>query len=564
MLKYSFRKTYLRAEVTGLADSSPKPEVPDGMWIKCGKCGAIVYSGDVRQNLYVCPKCGGYFRIHAYRRIHMLADRGSFREWNRVMPVINPIAFPGYEEKLSEAKERTGLDEAIVTGQISLQGNACAIAVCDARFMMSSMGHNFGEKLTLAIEKAAEDKMPLVVFACSGGARMQEGLVSLTQMTKTSAALRKLREAGQVFISVLTDPTMGGVTASFAMLGDVILAEPRALIGFAGPRVIAQTIGERLPKEFQRAEFLSEHGFVDAVVERKDLKETLSFLIRTHKSNPVYPEKPYIPELPKKARSADRPAWDTVLLSRKSDRPGAMDYINRLFPDFMELRGDRHYADDEAIVGGIALFHGIPVTVIGERKGGNLKERKRRNFGMPMPEGYRKAVRLLRQAEAFKRPVICFVDTPGAYCGVEAEERGQGAAIAECLRAFSGAEVPALSILIGEGGSGGALALATADEVWVMENAIYSILSPEGFASILYKDAGRCKEAAGLMRITASDLLSLGVAERIIPEPDPADAKNVGEIAEYMDGRILDFLCRKKECSPAELIEGRYQRFRRF
>lgn len=304
MLKDMFRKnTVYPGNGILYRAGNRQAEIPKGMWRKCKKCGATVYAGDVKKNFYSCPKCGWYFRVHALRRIEMLSDPESFTEWDTEMPFVNPLSFPGYEEKALEAAEKSGLKEAIVTGEMKLNGIPCAIGVCDARFMMSSMGHNMGEKITRAAEKAAEKKLPFILFACSGGARMQEGIISLMQMAKTSAALKRLHESGQVFVSVLTDPTMGGVTASFAMLGDIILAEPNALVGFAGQRVIAQTIGAKLPEGFQRSEFLLEHGFADAVVDRRDMKEVLTRILRLHTVSPkdaaadlqVFPKEPFTP-----------------------------------------------------------------------------------------------------------------------------------------------------------------------------------------------------------------------------------------------------------------------------
>ena len=251
-----------------------------------------------------------------------------------------------------------------------------------------------------------------------------------------------------------------------------------------------------------------------------------------------------------------------MLLSRRSDRPVASDYIDEIFDDFMEFHGDRYFSDDVAVIGGIAMFHGKPVTVIGQQKGKTTKDNIKRNFGMPSPDGYRKALRLMKQAECFGRPVICFVDTPGAFCGIEAEERGQGEAIARNLFEMSDMEVPILSIVIGEGGSGGALAMAVANEVWMMENAIYSVLSPEGFASILWKDSKRANEAAGVMKITARDLLKLGIIEQMIPEPEPANGENLGKIALEIDKRIGRFLEEYGKKSREELLEQRYERFR--
>lgn len=586
---------------------------PEVVMRKCKKCGAVHSVQDVRANDFACPSCGAYVRIHAKRRIKLLADPGSFEEWNQELPVVNPLDFPEYEQKLWEVKESTGLNEAVVTGKITIDGIPTAIGVCDARFLMSSMGHNLGEKIARMAERAAEEKLPVILYACSGGARMQEGIISLMQMVKTSEALGRLQESGQLFISVLTDPTMGGVTASFAMLGDIILAEPGALIGFTGQRVIQQTIGGKLPEGFQRAEFLLKHGFTDAIVPRRDQRAVLAHILRLHvkgaaelasETAPVFEEAELAEEFtreevePKKApglldaaanalqnlqrlafgQKAEkeeeresrfsegglRSAWETVKLSRAKDRAHAKDYIDALFPDFMELHGDRCYGDDEAVIGGIASFHGIPVTVIGIQKGRDFLENKRRNFAMPNPEGYRKALRLMKQAEHFKRSVICFVDTPGAYCGVGAEERGQGQAIAENLQKMAALRTPILAIVIGEGSSGGALGVATANEVWMMENAVYSILSPEGFAAILYRDAKQAELAAENMRLTSRDLLELGVIEKIIPEPEPVTFENIQTVARELEPELLEFIGKYSAMSRDELANQRYERFRKF
>ncbi len=539
------------------------PEVPEGLLKKCNACKAAVLTEDVKNNYYICPKCHNYFRVHAMRRVEMVADEGTFEEWDTGLDSGNPLDFKGYPEKIRSLQEKTRLDEAVVTGKAKIHGSETVLAICDGRFMMASMGKVVGEKITRAIEKATEAKLPIIIFACSGGARMQEGIHSLMQMAKTSAALKRHHDAGQLYISVLTNPTTGGVTASFAMLGDIILAEPNALIGFAGPRVIEQTIGQKLPKGFQRSEFLLEHGFVDRIVEREELKETLSRILKLHQASGM--------EGVKAEKTADAGAesfqvtaspWERVQISRMKDRPVGGDYINALFTDFMEFHGDRYFKDDKAIIGGIARFHGMPVTVIAQAKGRTTKENIERNFGMPSPDGYRKALRLMKQAEKFGRPVICFVDTPGAFCGLEAEERGQGEAIARNLFEMSNLEVPVLSIVIGEGGSGGALAMAVADEVWLLENSIYSILSPEGFASILWKDSKRAEEAADVMKLTAADLKKAGIVERVFPEPKHFTVENLEDITGPIDGYMQEFMETYQKLSKEELTERRYQRFR--
>ena len=566
-----FKKTRIISRIQSHnAARAPRPEVPEGLLRKCNKCGAAIITEDVKKGYYICPKCGGYFRVHAYRRIQMVIDEGTFEEWDHDLVGGNPVDYKGYPEKVQALQEKTGLREAVVTGKGKIGGRDTVIAVCDGRFLMASMGWAVGEKITRAVERATEEKLPVIIFACSGGARMQEGITSLMQMAKTSAALERHSKAGLLYVSVLTEPTTGGVTASFAMLGDIILAEPGALIGFAGPRVIEQTIRQKLPKGFQRAEFLVEHGFVDDIVRRENLKETLGKILELHGNAAAEGQA-------EKTDGSDKgdtgspvginpylTAWDRVQISRKVDRPSGSDYIEALFTDFIEFHGDRNYGDDKAIVGGIAKFHGRPVTVIVQEKGTNTKENIAHNFGMPMPEGYRKALRLMKQAEKFHRPVLCFVDTPGAFCGIEAEERGQGEAIARNLWELAGLKTPVLSVVTGEGGSGGALALAAGDQVWMLENSVYSILSPEGFASILWKDSARAKEAAGVMQLTAADLYEKGIIEQVIPEPENLTSESLWQVTERLNDRIGEFLQKYTALSEEELLERRYARFRKF
>lgn len=589
-LQNMFKKTGERENPVRKGRLRRRPEAPEGLLKKCNKCGAAILSEEVINGAYICPKCHGYFRVPAYKRIEMIADEGSFEEWDMDLDGMDgppdPLQFKGYSEKIKKLREQTGLKEAVVTGRVKINGTQAVIGVCDGRFMMASMGYAVGEKITRAVERATNEKLPVILFTCSGGARMQEGIISLMQMEKTSAALKRHSDAGLLYVTVLTDPTTGGVTASFAMLGDIIIAEPQALIGFAGPRVIEQTIGEKLPEGFQRAEFLLEHGFVDQIVKRENMKPVLGRILKMH--DHVHPDCRKGKEVRKSDRTEPVPkagmtekkagkkaaeqepwseksltAWERVCRSRSKERPVGKDYIDILFEDFVELHGDRYYKDDPAVVGGIAYFHGKAVTVIAQCKGKTTKENLKRNFAMPSPEGYRKALRLMKQAEKFQRPVICFVDTPGAFCGMEAEERGQGEAIARNLYEMSALKVPVLSIVIGEGGSGGALALAVADEVWMMENAVYSVLSPEGFASILWKDSKRASEAAGVMRLTAADLKELKVIEEIICEPEVYREDTMVPVLCELEEKMEHFLEQYGSLSEKQLTDRRYDRFRR-
>ena len=552
--------------------NQPEPEVVET--VVCPACKKELIKSTVVKKKYVCYECGHYFRVRAKNRIKMVADAGSFEAWGEELTTGNPLNFPEYEDKVAQTQEKTGLKEGVTIGKCTIYGEQTVLGVIDARFMMGSMGHVVGERITMAMERATEEKLPVILFCRSGGARMQEGIISLMQMAKTSGAVKRHSDAGLLYVPVLTDPTTGGVTASFAMLGDIILAEPKALIGFAGPRVIEQTIGQKLPEGFQRAEFQLEHGFVDAIVERENLKRTLYQILKAHRPStgfanfdPLREDDSYEPTELMKERAAKAElldAWDKVTAARQMNRLASVDYMDAIFDDFMELHGDRYFRDDPAIVGGIAYLDGQPVTVIGVHKGKDLKDCAARNYGMPSPEGYRKAIRLMKQAEKFGRPIITFVNTSGAYPGKEAEENGQGEAIARNLYEMSAIQVPILCLMIGEGGSGGALALAVGNEVWMMENATYSILSPEGFASILWKDGKRAKEAAGVMKITAQDLKELHVIEDIIPEFGGADEDALISIANYMKGNMKKFLKAQNGKSGQQLAQERYDRFRIF
>ncbi|SHF07916.1 acetyl-CoA carboxylase, carboxyltransferase subunit beta [Desulforamulus putei] len=265
------------------ARDSEKRDIPEGLWVKCTRCNEILYTKELEKNFKVCQKCNFHFRLGARERIRMTLDEGSFKEYDNELTTVNPLNFPNYSEKVAAAQEATGLKEAVVTGEGTIDGFPVVVGIMDSHFIMGSMGSVVGEKIARSIERAIEKKLPVIIFSTSGGARMQEGILSLMQMAKTAAALAKLDEAGLLFVSVLTDPTTGGVTASFASLGDVIIAEPGALIGFTGPRVIEQTIRQKLPEGFQRAEFMRQHGMVDMIVNRPQMKETLAKILSLHK-----------------------------------------------------------------------------------------------------------------------------------------------------------------------------------------------------------------------------------------------------------------------------------------
>lgn len=530
---------------------------------RCPECYHVATMRTMRAHSMVCPKCGQYLSLSAAERMRMTFDGGRYREIEGELVGIDPLGFPGYDEKIAAVQKKTGIREAAICAVGLVGGYQAVVVALDSRFFMGSMGTAVGERVTRAAEYATAHRLPLVIFSASGGARMQEGIMSLMQMAKTSAAIARHSAAKLLFVSVMTHPTTGGVTASFASLGDVMLAEPHALIGFAGPRVIEQTINQKLPEGFQRAESLLGDGFLDAIVERHAMTQTIIDVIafaceRDKEVDDVGP----VAEN-RLASSALSPQ-ERLAIARNQHRPHIGDYIGALFTDFEELHGDRCFGDDGSIVGGIARFRGIPVMVIGQRKGDDVESNIASNFGMPEPEGYRKVQRLAKLAAKFGRPIVTFIDTPGAYPGIEAEQRGQGEAIAQCLALFSQLPVPVIALVAGEGGSGGALALGVADSVLMLENSVYAVLSPEGFAAILWKDRSRSDEACEVMKITAEDLRGLGVVDRVIPEGPGGAHENRAAVIELAGQAIAEELARLNSIDANTLLEGRYARFRAF
>lgn len=536
-------------------------------WEKCLQCGAFVYRKRLEKNLKVCPECTHHFRLSARERIEYLMDPGSFQERDADLTPADPLGFVDtkpYPDRISEYRRRTGLKEAAIYGTGTVGGLPLVVCALDFTFLGGSMGSVVGEKVTRAAELAAETKAPLLVCSASGGARMQEGTLSLMQMAKTSAALAKLAEAGVPYFSLLADPTYGGVSASFATLGDVIIAEPKARVGFAGPQVIEQTIRQKLPDGFQTAEFLMEKGQIDLIVPRAELPVTLKKLLAYH----TKPEAGSAPASKDGAAAppaeARRPAWESVQLARHAERPNFLEYSDLLFDDFTELHGDRNFRDDPSIVGGPALLAGRPVMVVAHQKGRGTRENILRNFGMPHPEGYRKALRFMEYAGRLGLPLLTFIDTPGAYPGIQAEERNQSEAIARNLLVMARLPIPIVCTIIGEGGSGGALAIGVGNRVLMLENSVYSVISPEGCATILFKDATSAPRAAEASRLTAPELVKLGVADELVPEPEGGAHTDPGGTAAALKQALLRNLDQLTGLNADQLLAQRYDRFRAY
>jgi acetyl-CoA carboxylase carboxyl transferase alpha subunit/acetyl-CoA carboxylase carboxyl transferase beta subunit len=548
-------------------------------WLRCPSCGGFVYHKRLRRNLGVCPECNHHFRLRIRDRLAQLLDEGSFEELGSELEAIDVLSFADskpYPDRIAEAKRRSETKTGALYGTGAIDGQSIVVAAIDFSFIGGSMGGAVGEAITRAAELALETRTPLLAISASGGARMQEGCISLMQMVKTSQAIGRLAEEGVLYISLLTDPTYGGVSASFATLGDVLIAEPDAHIGFAGPSVIEQTIRQQLPDGFQTAGFLLDHGILDLVEPRENLRRTLRNLLGYHAraeaargvSGPSVAQR--LPDTtgqaavvePAELREGD--PWESVQLARHIDRPRSLDYIGFVFDSFQELHGDRAFREDPAIVGGLASLGELALVVIGHQKGHTTSEMVERNFGMPAPEGYRKAMRLMRYAARFGMPIVTLVDTPGAYPGIGAEERGQSNAIAESIMLMARLPVPLVTVVTGEGGSGGALALAAADRVLMMENAWYSVISPEGCATILFKDAGAAPRAARALRLTGPDLLRLGVMDAVVPEPEGGAQDDAATAGANLKAAITATLRELIGLDADDLLAQRYERFRAF
>jgi acetyl-CoA carboxylase carboxyl transferase subunit beta len=548
-------------------------------WRRCPSCEAFVYHKRLKRNLGVCPECNHHFRLRIRERLGQLLDEGSYEELSGDLEPQDTLSFVDskpYPARIASAQKAAGAKSGALYGTGTIEGNPLVVSGIDFGFIGGSMGGAVGESITRAAELALERRIPLLVIAASGGARMQEGCVSLMQMAKTSQAIGRLNEEGILYISLLTDPTYGGVSASFATLGDVLIAEPDAHIGFAGPSVIEQTIREKLPDGFQTAGFLMDHGMLDLVEPRENLRRSIRNLLQLHKLAEDARQTDRgslaakLPETEGQSAVSDadslesRAPWDVVQLARNLERPHTLDYVGFVFDDFMELHGDRAFREDPAIVSGVAQLGDLAVVLIGHQKGSTTGEMMERNFGMPEPDGYRKGMRLMRHAAKFGMPIITLVDTAGAYPGLGAEERGQSNAIAESIMLMSRLPVPCITVVTGEGGSGGALALAAADRVLMLENSYYSVISPEGCATILFKDAAAAPRAAAALRITAPDLLRLGIMDAVVPEPGEGAHTDHPATAANLKTALVESLSELLPLSADELLERRYERFRKF
>jgi len=610
----SFRNPFKRRKATPGAE-------PD-LWVRCPGCEELLFKKTLEKSLRVCSACGHHFRVPARERIAQLVDEGTFVEADASLISLDPIVFTdskGYPERAAAARSTTGERDAAIRGTALIGGIEVSLVAMDFFFMGGSMGSVVGEKVARAAEVATARRLPLVIVSASGGARMQEGTYALMQLPKTLAAIARLKSSGGTFISVLTDPTTGGTIASFGALGDINVAEPNALIGFSGARVSAGTIGDELPAGFQRSEFLLETGFIDAIVSRGNLRGWLTRALGLLQPLPA-PSVPLYRQIPipgvgliggmvtgvaqgagamigsvlspvadaatKVANRADQilenqrdrhlapelgahldeaEAWSHVQRARDVQRPRTAELLEALGAEFVELRGDRRAGDDGAIVAGIARIDGRRIVVVGTQKGTDTESNIRRGFGMPHPEGYRKAMRAFELAERLHLPLLTLIDTPGAHPGPESEQRGIAEAIAAAISKMTELRTPIVTVVTGEGGSGGALAIAAADRVFAFEHAYYSVISPEGCAAILFRTSEKAPAAARALRITAPEQVALGVVDGIIPEPETLSEESTAALARAMWERVSATFDELESMSDLNaLLDARYARYRAY
>ena len=534
----------------------------------CLACGANLSKSTKYRRLRICPKCGYHYTISARRRIASIVDEGSFEETSKWIQSLDPLEFSpriSYRVRLLQDQTRTGLTEAAITGTCLIGGTPVVIIVLDSSFLGGSMGVVVGEKVTLALEMAARKKMPCVAMITSGGTRIQEGVLSLMQMAKTTLAARALRDKGQPFIVALSNPSTGQVLGSFASMADIIFAEPGSHIGFAPLADIREIEGKRVGKE-HTAEAYLERGHLDAIIARDHLKHELASVLdlispefkltASRRFNyPTSPERP-------------REAWEMVKLARRPDRPRARFYIDNVFANFFELHGDRVYTDDPSVIVGLARLGGQSVMIVAQQKSptdanSNETEDATLHNGDITPGGFRKARRGIILAETFNLPVVSIVDSRGPKLGTDMEQRGLASAIARMIDQMGGARVPTLSVLIGEGGSEAALAFGLADRVLMLENAIYTPISPERGAQTELNDPNRASDLARALKLTSIDCLEMEIIDDVVPEPEQGAHGSPLEAARLLKRTLMREISGLSETNNKTLMRRRQKKFRK-
>lgn len=525
----------------------------------CLSCGADLDGSRLYERYRVCHSCGFHFHLNARERLATVLDPGTFHEDDRGVTSIDPISFQGrqsYRSRVINAQRRTGLAESALTGTGVIFGRDVVIAVLDFAFLGGSIGIVAGERLARAFEKAASRRAPLVTVCSTSGTRIQEGLLALMQVPRVIAAAKRFGETGLPHIAVLSDPTTGSAYAGFLSLADVLVAEPNALIGYAALGELQENAPTELPPGAHTSESQLEHGLIDAVVPRPQLREALSQLLDLLMND-------YRLSGRAKRRDGQQPqaspgAWQQVQISRHELRPTSSDLIGRMVTSFVELHGDRMGSDDPSVVAGVASLGGEAVMLVGQehRHGGRTPD------GWITAGGFRKAERAFRMAQKFGLPIITLIDCAGALPSVENEMAGLGRAIASCMATMLGTETPTISVVIGEGSSEAAVAMAVADRVLMLDNAVYEVMRPEDAARILFSQTSLVDKAAERLRLTSTDCLRLGIVDGTVPEPGEGAHTDHQEAAALIRRSILRELTRLNGVRMKKRLQQRYDRYR--
>lgn len=507
----------------------------------------------------MCHSCGFHFHLSAEERLATLLDIGSFHEDDRGVTAIDPLSFQGrqsYRSRVIQAQRRTGLTEAALTGTGTIHGRDVVIGVIDFSFLGGSIGVAAGERLARAFEKATSRRVPVVLVCSTSGTRMQEGLLALMQAPRIAAAVRRHDRSGLSYIAVLTDPTTGSSYTGFVNLADIILAEPNALVGYAALRSLQEATSQDLPRDAHTSEAHLRHGLIDAVIPRHQLRDSLaqlldllanSFRLTAGKG----PRESHIAH-------SERSAWQQVQISRHAMRPTTAELIARMTTSFVELHGDRSGVDDPAVVTGMGSLGGEAVMFIGQVR----RHESEGNGGWITAAGFRKATRAMNLARKFHLPLVTLVDTAGALPSLANEEAGLGHAAAQCMATMLEVPVPTIAVITGEGNSEAAVAMAVADRVLMMDNAVYEVVRPEDAAAILSGGVEEAGEFAERLRLTSHDCLRLGIVDHTVPEPGEGAHTDHGEAAMLLRRSILRELARAQREKGKRRVERRYARYR--